>query len=109
MGSSQQSFWRFDSPLIYLFGGIALILALIVVALVILACTQRRRRLATNGGGDIENGGDAQKVAKLEYNSGDGKDATPKIVVIMAGDELPTYLATPADVAVAVGATHVSN
>ncbi|KAI3710328.1 hypothetical protein L2E82_40106 [Cichorium intybus] len=51
------------------------------------------------------------KVVKLEYNGGDGKDATLKIVVIMAGDELPTYLATPANVvvAVAVNDTHVSN
>ena len=102
MGLSEQSFWRFDSPLVYLFGGIAVILALIIVALIILACSQRRWRLAANGSGDIENGGDDQKVAKAVYYGGEGADATPKIVVIMAGDELPTYLATPA------GATGVS-
>ncbi|XP_023745076.1 protein GLUTAMINE DUMPER 2 [Lactuca sativa] len=109
MGSSEQSFWRFDSPLIYLFGGIAVILALIVVALIILACSQRRRRLEANGSGDIESGGDDQKAAKAVYNGGEGADDTPKIVVIMAGDELPTYLATPTDVTFSDTTTHVSN
>ncbi|KAK1432964.1 hypothetical protein QVD17_09867 [Tagetes erecta] len=96
MGStSEASIWRFDSPLIYLFGGISVILALITVALIILACAQRKRRSA----GDIETGDDdAQKPATVTYNGCDGEDNTPKVVVIMAGDEVPTYLATPSDV-----------
>ncbi|KAF5791872.1 putative protein glutamine dumper [Helianthus annuus] len=99
MGSSEASLWRFDSPLIYLFGGISFILALITVALIILACSQRKRRLAASG--DIETGDDAHKPATAAYNGCDGADYGPKIVVIMAGDDVPTYLATPAD-------THVS-
>ncbi|KVH92609.1 protein GLUTAMINE DUMPER 2-like [Cynara cardunculus var. scolymus] len=108
MGSSESSsFWRFDSPLIYLFGGITLILSLIVVALIILACSQRRRRSGDGGvGGDMESGGESQKTVRAVYNGGDGTDNTPKVVVIMAGDELPTYLATPADVS---GDTSASN
>lgn len=96
--SEQSNFWRFDSPLIYLFGGISLILALIVVALLILACSERKRRLAAVDGGDIEQGDDSQKPDKVMFNSGDGVDSTPKVVVIMAGDEVPTYLATPSEV-----------
>ncbi|KAM0032138.1 putative protein glutamine dumper [Helianthus debilis subsp. tardiflorus] len=95
MGSSEASLWRFDSPLIYLFGGISFILALITVALIILACSQRKRRLA--GGDDIESGDHAQKPATAACNGCDGADYGPKIVVIMAGDDVPTYLATPAD------------
>ncbi|KAI3726200.1 hypothetical protein L1987_65997 [Smallanthus sonchifolius] len=107
MGSSSQaSLWRFDSPLIYLFGGISVVLALIIVALIILACSQRQRRLAGDGAGDIERGDDAQKAATATYNGCDGVDPSPKIVVIMAGDEVPRYLATPA--AVVAGDTHVS-
>ena len=101
------SVWRFDSPLIYLFGGISVLLALITVALVILACSQRRRRLAGENGGDIESGGDNEKSIKAVCNGGDGDDVSPKMVVIMAGDEVPTYLATPTEIV--VGNTHVSN
>ncbi|KAK9067142.1 hypothetical protein SSX86_014467 [Deinandra increscens subsp. villosa] len=106
MGSSGASLWRFDSPLIYLFGGISLILALITVALVILACSQRKRRLAAVGGGDIETGDDTQKPVMTNFNRCDGAGGGPKIVVIMAGDEVPTYLATPSDVV--TGGKHVS-
>ena len=105
MGSSKSSsFWRFDSPLIYLFGGITLILLLIVVALVILACSQRRRRSAA--GSDVENSNESQKTANTVFNGSDETDKTPKVVVIMPGDQLPTYLATPV---VAAGDTSVSN
>ncbi|XP_076931414.1 protein GLUTAMINE DUMPER 1-like [Bidens hawaiensis] len=95
MGSSEASLWRFDSPLIYLFGGISVVLALIAIALIILACSQRKRRLT---GGDIESGDDTHKASKAAYNGCNGVDDGPKIVVIMAGDEVPTYLATPSDV-----------
>ncbi|PWA50500.1 hypothetical protein CTI12_AA470160 [Artemisia annua] len=108
MGSSQVSVWRFDSPLIYLFGGISVILSLITVALLILACSQRRRRIAGENGGDIENGGDNnEKSIKAVCNGGDADDVSPKMVVIMAGDEVPTYLATPTEIV--VGNTSVSN
>ncbi|KAI3669916.1 hypothetical protein L6452_41396 [Arctium lappa] len=109
MGSSHTpSFWRFDSPLIYLFAGITLILSLIVVALIILACSQRKRRPA-EAGGDVESGGEPRKTVTAVYNGGDGTDNTPKVVVIMAGDELPTYLATPAASGDVAGDTGVSN
>ncbi|KAF5779440.1 putative protein glutamine dumper [Helianthus annuus] len=88
MSSSKtsSSFWRFDSPSVYLFGGIAAMLAMIVVALVILTCYQR----SATAGQDIETG----KPTKLE----DGSNVSPKFVVILAGDNIPTYFAAPAGV-----------
>lgn len=65
-------------------------LALIVVALVILACSQRHRRPAAISDQDVESG----KAVMFH----DEAYSSPKIVVIMAGDEIPTYLATPAGV-----------
>ncbi|KAL8199378.1 hypothetical protein R6Q57_012946 [Mikania cordata] len=98
MGPSESSFWRFDSPLIYLFGGIFVILGLITAALIILVCTHRKRRSGVNDGDDIESGDGGHKVATVGYHGGDCEDVRPKVVVIMAGDEVPTYLATPSDV-----------
>ncbi|KAI3677424.1 hypothetical protein L2E82_51709 [Cichorium intybus] len=84
------SFWRFDSPLVYLFGGIAALLALIMVALVILACSQRNRRPEASSSQDVEN-----SPPEMIH---DEADVSPKIFVIMAGDKIPTYLATPAGI-----------
>ncbi|KAL7605846.1 hypothetical protein Lser_V15G20410 [Lactuca serriola] len=96
-------FWTFDSPLIYIFGGITLLLVLIMVALLIVIYTDRNRRLAAGGDRNLEGGGGSLKTV---YEAGDEADVSPKIVVIMAGDELPTYLATPTDVL--RNATHIS-
>ncbi|KAJ0704188.1 putative protein glutamine dumper [Helianthus annuus] len=88
--------WRLDSPLIYLFGGIGLMLVLIAVALLVLACSQWRLR---SDGDRVTGGGDhVQKVALHVCNGGDETNVSPKIAVIMAGDQLPTYLAAPAHV-----------
>ncbi|GAB4828025.1 hypothetical protein Ancab_034912 [Ancistrocladus abbreviatus] len=77
---------RWNSPVPYLFGGLAVTLGLIAVALIMLACSfKKSSSTEANGeGGEKE----AEMVA--------GKlDDEPKIVVIMAGDENPTYLAKP--------------
>ncbi|XP_076885713.1 protein GLUTAMINE DUMPER 2-like [Bidens hawaiensis] len=101
MGSSEASLWNFNSPLIYLFGGIFAILALITSALIILVCCQRKRRFDGDGNEDIERGDGDQKTVTAAYNGGDCADSRPKLVVIMAGDEVPTYLATPSNVVTA--------
>lgn len=62
-------------------------LSMIIVALVILACSQRNRPSTAT---DVENG-----KAAMFY---DDADVSPKVVVIMAGDKVPTYLAKPAGV-----------
>lgn len=74
--------WHYPIP--YLLGGLTTMVVLVGCALVILACSYWKR----NGGGggaerDLEPGGESVKVFK------------DKVLVIMAGNENPTYLATP--------------
>ncbi|KAJ1260178.1 hypothetical protein BS78_10G212600 [Paspalum vaginatum] len=89
-----------QSPVPYLFGGLAAMLGLIAFALLILACSywklsgyldadRDRRAGGSSGDADGEKGsaaGAARPAAGfLEH-----------VVVIMAGEERPTFLATPA-------------
>nr|GLL33026.1 protein GLUTAMINE DUMPER 3-like [Ipomoea trifida] len=85
------------SPVPYLFGGLAAMLGLIAFALLILACSYWRlsgylENSADNDGRDLEAGegsGDGEKTAAT---------AAPvleeKFLVIMAGEEKPTFIAT---------------
>ncbi|KAG2403930.1 uncharacterized protein HKW66_Vig0108510 [Vigna angularis] len=78
---------KLSSPIAYLFGGSALMLAVIAVALLIIACCYRKHYYASNSAGDEE------KAAKMEENKVNISE--PQIVVIMAGETNPTYLANP--------------
>ncbi|MQM07677.1 hypothetical protein Taro_040515 [Colocasia esculenta] len=92
----QHSAWR--SPVPYLFGGLAALLGLTFLALLLLACT--RRKLSSymhrpSRGGDGSGG--------LELVDAGAPMVDPcrdplgqSVLVIMAGDEKPTFLATPA-------------
>ncbi|KAJ7971153.1 Protein GLUTAMINE DUMPER like [Quillaja saponaria] len=79
--------WK--SPIPYLFGSIALVLTLILVALIILFCSYRKRASSSSSGSEL---GDPEKPA---MSISTVIDTEPKIVVIMAGDDKPTYLAKP--------------
>ncbi|KAJ4899112.1 Protein GLUTAMINE DUMPER 1 [Raphanus sativus] len=89
-GTVPQSPWH--SPVPYLFGGLAAMLGLIAFALLILACSYWR--FSGEEGG--RNGGEVDE--EKESRSGD-KAANgayeEKFLVIMAGENLPRYLATP--------------
>ncbi|KAF8658598.1 hypothetical protein HU200_059059 [Digitaria exilis] len=87
-----------QSPVPYLFGGLAAMLGLIAFALLILACSywklsgyldaDRDRRAREAAGADGEKGsatGAARPAAGLQEH----------VVVIMAGEEMPTFLAMP--------------
>ncbi|MBA0594351.1 hypothetical protein E1A91_D05G068000v1 [Gossypium mustelinum] len=84
------------SPVPYLFGGLAAMLGLIAFALLILACSYWRLsgRLDNNS-----EGGDVERDVESGENEGDStkqvKVYEEKILVIMAGEEKPTFLATP--------------
>ncbi|KAI3931162.1 hypothetical protein MKX01_029352 [Papaver californicum] len=88
------------SPIPYLFGGLAAMLGLIAFALLILACSYWRLSAfldndSERSRNDLENG-DHDDNKSIE----DGTIKVhivyeEKIVVIMAGDVKPTYLATP--------------
>lgn len=84
------------SPVPYLFGGLAAMLGLIAFALLILACSYWKLS------GYLENGeGGAAAERDLEAGDDDALKKPPpvfeeKILVIMAGDVKPTFIATPA-------------
>ncbi|CAN1228779.1 Protein GLUTAMINE DUMPER 2 [Linum grandiflorum] len=83
------------SPVPYLFGGLAAMLGLIGFALLILACSYWKLS------GQIENGGDSDQrdlEAGEETEDGEKKGKKQqyeeKVLVIMAGQVNPTFLAT---------------
>lgn len=91
--SAPRSPWH--SPVPYLFGGLAAMLGLIAFALLILACSywklSARLEASEESGRDVEAGAD-------DDSAGDVKPPPvfeEKILVIMAGQAKPTYLATP--------------
>lgn len=81
--------WK--SPIPYLFGGLSLTMLLIAGALIVLACSYRKRF----SGNSSEKEPPAAAPADVELVM------EPKILVIMAGDDMPTFLATPATAAAA--------
>ncbi|KAL3744090.1 hypothetical protein ACJRO7_013358 [Eucalyptus globulus] len=95
--AAQRSPWH--SPVPYLFGGLAAMLGLIAFALLILACSYWRLSGYLEGNGE---GGDRDIEAGEAKNDEDDetkkkKEAAfeEKILVIMAGQVKPTFLATP--------------
>ncbi|PWA50336.1 hypothetical protein CTI12_AA473550 [Artemisia annua] len=89
---SPPTFWRFDYRNGYVFGGMFLAILMLIIILSIAVCLEWKRRSRTSGGGRrVEIGVYSTKTAR-----DDEANVSPKTVVIMAGDELPTYLATPA-------------
>lgn len=75
------------SPVPYLLGGIGVIVFIITLALVILTCTKRKPS-------DSSSTSPAETTEKPPVNAS-LLDMEPKIVVIMAGDEKPSFLARP--------------
>ncbi|XVF31654.1 hypothetical protein REPUB_Repub17cG0009900 [Reevesia pubescens] len=76
--------WK--SPIPFLFGSLAIVLLLIIVSLVMLVCSYRKS--SANSPQDSTDEKPAKHIISV-------LDAEPKIVVIMAGNHKPTYLATP--------------
>ncbi|KAL3747919.1 hypothetical protein ACJRO7_016697 [Eucalyptus globulus] len=91
--ASQQS--PCHSPVPYLFGGLAAMLGLVGFALLILACSYRRLSGSSSSAQVDEENGDEARTVDGEGYSEAVKGYGEKIVVIMAGDEKPTFLATP--------------
>ncbi|EXC18783.1 hypothetical protein L484_007156 [Morus notabilis] len=97
--AGQRSPWH--SPVPYLFGGLAAMLGLIAFALLILACSywrltgQMEADRSEGQNRDIESGAGAEKDDAADSADKSLKVYEEKILVIMAGDENPTFLATP--------------
>ncbi|WOL13865.1 protein GLUTAMINE DUMPER 5 [Canna indica] len=98
-GGGSHSAWH--SPVPYLFGGFAAMLGLIAFALLILACSYWKLSGYLDGGnGDDDNAEAGGGAVELYVKPVATAALLParyetKIVVIMAGDEKPTFLATP--------------
>ncbi|KAL6645939.1 hypothetical protein ACP70R_017547 [Stipagrostis hirtigluma subsp. patula] len=94
VGSAAHSAWH--SPVPYLFGGLAAMLGLIAFALLILACSYWKLSGYLEGGAGRGDGdgssADGGKPAAADLPPPIWEE---KILVIMAGDVKPTYLATP--------------
>lgn len=92
--AQQHSTWR--SPVPYLFGGLAAMMGLIAFALLLLACSYWRLSGYLEEGGV---GGDLESGDGKPDDAGAAKVTPPppeqRVVVIMAGDEKPSFLATP--------------
>uniref|UniRef100_A0A5B6ZI12 Uncharacterized protein n=1 Tax=Davidia involucrata TaxID=16924 RepID=A0A5B6ZI12_DAVIN len=93
--SVQHSPWH--SPVPYLFGGLAAMLGLIAFALLILACSYWKLSGYLDSGSNNEAAD--RDIEAGDANSDEKLKAPPvfeeKILVIMAGQEKPTFLATP--------------
>ncbi|KAJ9147444.1 hypothetical protein P3X46_029615 [Hevea brasiliensis] len=76
--TSTPSIHVWHSPIPFLFGGLAVMLTLIAAALIVLACSHRKNS-------------SRPAASSLDLPV----EAQPKIVVILAGDDQPTCIATP--------------
>ncbi|RVW44794.1 Protein glutamine dumper 4 [Vitis vinifera] len=83
--TSSNGFWQLNSPLPYLFVGLALLLGLIAVAFVVLSCSHK------HPSADLATDDEKDKPPKLMHTD---PNTAPRIVV-MAGDDNPKYLAKP--------------
>jgi hypothetical protein len=98
-GTAPHSPWQ--TPVPYLFGGLAAMLGLIAFALLILACSYWRLSgyLDAGSGTDGDRTGSSADGDQKGAAAGSARPATEfqeHVVVIMAGEERPRFLATPA-------------
>ncbi|KAL1322933.1 hypothetical protein HN51_067942 [Arachis hypogaea] len=83
--------WK--SPIPYLFGGLALMLLLISIALVILVCSYRKH--SSNSQSSSEEEEEENNNMKQQSTMMSKNMSEPELLVIMAGQNKPTYLAKP--------------
>ncbi|XP_010261666.1 PREDICTED: protein GLUTAMINE DUMPER 6-like [Nelumbo nucifera] len=78
-------FRRWNSPMPYLFAGIAAMLGLIALALLVLVCTHRKS----------SDNSSQQTEEKPANPISSPPDTEPKVVVVMPGEYKPTFIAKP--------------
>jgi len=96
------SAWR--SPVTFLLGGVALMIAMIAFACIILACSYVRHPFGSNSEENEISEQSEESGAMYGYRIDTMKKITPsdrsegahrEVVVIMAGDVTPTFIANP--------------
>ncbi|XP_047949278.1 protein GLUTAMINE DUMPER 5-like [Salvia hispanica] len=83
--AADAGFQRWNSPIPYLFGAIALVMGVVALALLVLACSYKR----SSSGEESSTQKSVKEAPALQ------PEMEPRIVVIMAGETNPTYLAKP--------------
>lgn len=83
MSSAVSKMWHSPTP--YLFGGITAAVILVAMALLILLCSDRKPSSSADGESPSEI---AVAVQPSERRL---------VVIVMAGDSIPSYVATPCD------------
>lgn len=89
-----------NSPVPYLLAGVGVMLVLIAFALIVLTWSYLKERTPEgqeNNRSVLGDGRKNERTKDVSYNS-DAQDDL-RIIVIMAGDEKPTFIAKPAPVA----------
>ncbi|GJN19155.1 hypothetical protein PR202_gb06397 [Eleusine coracana subsp. coracana] len=104
--AAQQQHSSWQSPVPYLFGGLAAMLGLIALSLLALACSYWKLSGSLSAGEEEDDdahrqarrraGDDGEKGAAAGKAGPAGDKWRDHVVVIMAGDERPTFLAMPA-------------
>ncbi|WJX75419.1 hypothetical protein P8452_58954 [Trifolium repens] len=91
-GSSSEaaSLRNLSSPVPYLFGGLAFILGVIAIALLIIVCSFGKQYSSSSTSSN-----DEEKSSNMHVVDMDQVSLEQEIVVIMAGESNPTYLAKP--------------
>lgn len=93
--SSQIPHSPWHSPVPYLFGGLAAMLGLIAFALLILACSYWKLSGYLEGNNESERDLEAGEGRNEQDHKPHKPPEKEKILVIMAGQDKPTFLATP--------------
>ncbi|CAK9324950.1 unnamed protein product [Citrullus colocynthis] len=88
-GNIDTGFGNWHSPIPYLFTGLAIVLGLIAIALLILSCSY----LHSPPDSDSSPTAPAPAPTDEEKPPNRSRDLEPTIVVIMAGDDNPTFFA----------------
>lgn len=84
------------SPIPYLFGGLAAIMGLIALALLALACSYWNHQYGAHNSDDLDNNNNNKEMGDDDPETKDPVKAhEERILVIMAGDHKPTFLACP--------------
>ncbi|XP_042964698.1 protein GLUTAMINE DUMPER 2-like [Carya illinoinensis] len=82
--------WPSDSPVPYLFLGIAFVFLVIAVAVLVLACS-RCRMIARPPAAALPSKEKPGTTTQMRTQ----EEVEPRIVVVMAGDDRPLFLANP--------------
>ncbi|RLM54237.1 hypothetical protein C2845_PM10G16670 [Panicum miliaceum] len=87
-GGGRPSPWRTPTP--YLFLGLAVMMVVVAVALLVLLCSRRKPALSSRQ----EDVVDSEKTSSVRVLVPLDREAPRAVVVVMAGDVLPAFLAS---------------